>query len=312
MRVTRLGPSRPILSLTGILSESEGGPSGQVPTANGSNSVAWGSNVANIWSNGSNKLLGPEVNFASGSNIIFSVASNTLTISALATGGGAVTFGSNSTRVSEDPLAGVSADSSRADHRHDGIGTITASSSNTMQRGTWNIRPGSGIALSLSDSDGDGEFDTTTIINTGSGGGGGGGGGSGAVTAVYRVFTSTSDTHNPDVTTDTQVDSMTLTFSLSAASDCLITFDCRSNKSGADRTRYRIYDGSTQIAPDNESTFNGWYSVAVGESGGQMTHFKAMQNLASGSHTINIKWQAAIGTSQVIFYDRLLVVEVLA
>lgn len=79
----------------------------------------------------------------------------------------ALSYASNSTRVSEVSLAGVSTSVSRADHQHDGIGTITASSSNTMQRGTLNLRSGAGIALSLADSDGDGELDTATIVNTG-------------------------------------------------------------------------------------------------------------------------------------------------
>ena len=83
-------------------------------------------------------------------------------------GGGTVSAGSNSTRVREVSTAGASTTLwSPFDHAHDGIGTITASSSNTMQRGTWNIRPGVGIALSLTDTDGDGEFDTATIVNTG-------------------------------------------------------------------------------------------------------------------------------------------------
>lgn len=86
MKVTRLGPPRPLMSLVGVLASGSSGPSGQVPTANGSNGVAWGSNVAIITSNGSNALLGPFVNFASGAGIAFAAASNTLTISA--TGGG--------------------------------------------------------------------------------------------------------------------------------------------------------------------------------------------------------------------------------
>lgn len=73
-KITQLANTRPLLSLNGILGGSSGGgPSGQVPTANGSNSVAWGSNVALITSNASNALLGPFVNFASGSNILFTL-----------------------------------------------------------------------------------------------------------------------------------------------------------------------------------------------------------------------------------------------
>jgi hypothetical protein len=56
-----------------------------------------------------------------------------------------------------------------------------------MQRGTWNVRPGAGIALNLTDTDGDGEFDTTTIVATGAGGSGSGSGGTGARYPVQSV-----------------------------------------------------------------------------------------------------------------------------
>lgn len=133
-----------------------------------------------ITANGSNGLLRPIANFANGSNIWLtldsgpggSIPSNTIRIHSTAGGSGSVSAGSNSTRVREDSTAGASTTLwSPFDHAHDGIGTITSSSSNTMQRGTWNIRPGAGIALSLTDTDGDGEFDTTTIVATGAGGG---------------------------------------------------------------------------------------------------------------------------------------------
>lgn len=63
--------------------------SGQVPVATGSNGWAWGSNVQRIFSNTSNALLGPFVNFQNGSGIALSVASNTLTIAATGGGSGA-------------------------------------------------------------------------------------------------------------------------------------------------------------------------------------------------------------------------------
>jgi hypothetical protein len=89
MKLTREGKTRPLISLTSYTSGSGDAPSGQVIVSTGSNGgTAWGSNVSHIYSNGSNHLAGPFVNFQSGSNIIFSVASNTLTISS--TGGGSV------------------------------------------------------------------------------------------------------------------------------------------------------------------------------------------------------------------------------
>lgn len=134
--------------------------------------------VQQIQADGS-PVLNPIVNFASGSNITLSIdrgplnstPSNTIRISA--TGGGSVSYGSNSTTVAEISSAGAATEVSRFDHYHAGIGTITSSSSNTMQRGTWNIRPGSGIALTVTDTDGDGEFDTTTISSTVAAGAGG-------------------------------------------------------------------------------------------------------------------------------------------
>lgn len=92
MKVTKLGYPQPILnSGTGLSSGGRVPPGGndlQVLTSNGSNGRYWGENVARITSNGSNTLLGPYVNFASGSNITFAVSSNTLTIHGQAGGGG--------------------------------------------------------------------------------------------------------------------------------------------------------------------------------------------------------------------------------
>ena len=92
MKVTRLGGTRPLVSIGSIIgggtapgATESPAPSGQVPTSNGSNGVSWGSNVGIIQGNGVN-ALGPIVNFADGSNTTVSVSSNTIRIHA--TGGG--------------------------------------------------------------------------------------------------------------------------------------------------------------------------------------------------------------------------------
>lgn len=90
--------------------------------------------------------------------------------------GSSSAFGSNSTRVASVSAAGASSSNSRADHVHDGIGTVTASGSNTLNRGTFNLRAGTGIALALSNTDGGSGLDTVTIQNIAASGGGGGGG----------------------------------------------------------------------------------------------------------------------------------------
>ena len=79
MKITRLGRSRPLVNISTIGTDT--GASGSVLTSSGSNGTTyWGPNVATITSNGSNLLTGPFVNVASGSNMVFSVTSNTLTI----------------------------------------------------------------------------------------------------------------------------------------------------------------------------------------------------------------------------------------
>lgn len=178
-----------------------GGSNNQV-FATGSNGESfWSTYVRTISADGSNYLMNPDVNFASGSNIVFtfdapplgggSIPSNTVRIHSTGGGGSAtISAGSNSTRVREISTAGASTTLwSPFDHAHDGIGTITSSSSNTMQRGTWNIRAGAGIALSLTDTDGDGEFDTTTISTTSAGGGG-----SGSSSDIIATMFGTPDT----------------------------------------------------------------------------------------------------------------------
>lgn len=88
MKITQLGRTRPLLSVTGMLSGGGSvGGEGTVPTSNGSNGVSWASNIQLITADASNKLRGPFINFASGSNVVFtfdgmvgSTPSNTLRI----------------------------------------------------------------------------------------------------------------------------------------------------------------------------------------------------------------------------------------
>lgn len=100
MKVTRETRTFPLMTFGSVYGGSSGvGPPGSVPTSTGSNmGVAWASNVATITSNGSNLLLGPFINFASGSNVLFTldqgpqplgaVPSNTLRIHAVGSNGG--------------------------------------------------------------------------------------------------------------------------------------------------------------------------------------------------------------------------------
>ena len=287
MKITRLGPTIPILNSSTLGSSGGtlvGGTAGTVPTANGSNGWSWASNVARITSNGSNTVAGPYVNFAAGSNMTFAVTSNTLTIYGSA---GTVSAGSNSTRVSEISSAGVSTTLwSPYDHQHNGIGTITASSSNTMQRGTWNIRPGSGIALSLTDTDGDGEFDTTTIVATGAAAAGGGG----ASTAhlAVKAYAPGSDTSVGTTTSTTFVDldatNAAITFTAPASGNVIVRLTGLQSGSGGP------YFWGLREASSNIGTPVRIGDGSVAGSGAVATFY--LTGISSGSHTY--KWSHCV------------------
>lgn len=210
-----------------------------------------------------------------------------------ATPSNSVAAGSNSTHVRETSTAGVSTTLwAPFDHAHAGIGTITASSSNTLQRGTVNLRPGSGVAFGLTDTDGDGEFDTLTVSSTG---GGGGGGGSGAQTkAVYDAAaaivgtTPSSMTDVPDLATISMTTTATCTF--------IYTYSCQLVKGNdAHKCKFNPVRDSTTIP-------NPIHSQSVGEGAiQQMSHTWVEKSVASGTYTVKMQYNAAIGTSSTTF-----------
>lgn len=125
MKITRLGPVRAV-STTSTLGGGGGGidggtgtggstmppGSGTVPTATGSNTWAWASNVGAITANGSNAVLGPFVNFNGGTGVTISVSSNTLTFAASGATGSSLpwfdvkqTYGAVANGVTDDTTA---------------------------------------------------------------------------------------------------------------------------------------------------------------------------------------------------------------
>jgi hypothetical protein len=156
VKVTRLGATRPLVTL-GWLVGGSGGGSGQVPTSNGSNGVAWTDVVQRISANGSDNLMGPFVNFASGSNILLTLDAGPIGSS----------FPSNTVRIHGQAGSG-------------GISGITSNGSNSLT-GAINLQAGVGIALGVSGQ-------SITVTNTGvPGPAGSGGGGGGTVPIVVQV-----------------------------------------------------------------------------------------------------------------------------
>lgn len=87
MPVTREGPPAVVLTNTtpsGNIVIGTGGGSGQVLTSSGSNTTSWTSNVQAILVDGSGPVLGPVVNFSSGSNMSLAISSNTVIVNSTA------------------------------------------------------------------------------------------------------------------------------------------------------------------------------------------------------------------------------------
>jgi uncharacterized protein (DUF2141 family) len=135
--------------------------------------------IGQITASSSNTLQRGTVNLRPGSNVSFGLTDadgdgemDTLTVNATGGGGaGTVSAGSNSSHVAEVSSAGASSTLwSPFDHIHAGIAQVTSSSSNTLQRGTVNLRAGTNVGLTASDTDGDGELDTVTISASAAGG----------------------------------------------------------------------------------------------------------------------------------------------
>jgi hypothetical protein len=189
--------------------------------------------VRAITASSSNTMQQPIVNFRPGSNITFGLsdtdgngALDTITINGGA-GGGTISAGSNSSHVAEISAAGASSTLwSPFDHRHAGVSEITSSSSNTLQRGRVNLRPGTNIGFGLTDTDGDGEFDTLTITSSASGGGG-----APAAGVTGTVLSPSSDTYINSTAATSNLDSSTTLIlgeewaGTTAARIALFTFD---------------------------------------------------------------------------------------
>lgn len=149
MKIARFSKVHPVVSIGELFSSTgSSGPSGQVPVATGSNgsAVVWGSNVANIFSNGSNKLLGPDVNFAAGSNITLAVSSNTLTISS--------TGGSGSSLIVADEGTPLSTAATTLDFIGAGVTASGTGATKTITISSGSTAPT--LVQSASDSDGSG------------------------------------------------------------------------------------------------------------------------------------------------------------
>jgi hypothetical protein len=208
--------------------------------------------------------------------------------------GGSVSlsYGSNATHVAEIASAGASNAVARADHYHAGIAQATSSSSNTLQRGTLNLRAGTNVGLTATDTDGDGEFDTVTIHSTG---GGSVGGGSVMGAAKYQRKTGNYTTTS---TSFTDVDGTNLSLTITTgARRVLIGFSGGCSNSGADTLFFDVQvDGVRQggdfgLTGENEGS-NGYRNYSF-------TYLT--DALSAGSHTFDLQWRNVNGTTSTMY-----------
>ena len=211
-------------------------------------------------------------------------------------GGSSISIGSNSTDVSGRTALGAGTLYAPSTHEHTGVVAVTSSSSNTLQRPTVNLRPGTGIAFGLTDTDGNGAFDTLTVVNTGVPGPPGSSftPATGRVTLTSGNITTTStsfvDLTGASITITTGAHGVLLGFSASAEStsgspiQVRMTFAVDGTDQGG--TLGLVTETVTTDASDIHNVSFTFLTAA----------------LSAGSHTFKVRWRVSTGTG-LIFAD---------
>lgn len=140
-----------------------------------------------------------------------------------------------------------------------------------------------------------------------------------AVNALGSVFRNTPQTVNPDPAADTDIDGMSVAFTLTKATRVRLTCDARFSKSGGAvrGSFWGSLNGSsaTQLtSADTGGGYTQWYSTqssAVGgtiEGNNQQLHMAIELDLAIGSYVVSAKENASGNTNQCVWGDRSLLV----
>lgn len=137
------------------------------------------------------------------------------------------------------------------------------------------------------------------------------------IQTLYQDYASTAYTEASDPTSDTTVKrnngstAMGFSIVLAATKNVRFRYYERIDKSpsSSGRSRFSIYNGSSQILPDvgGRISFN---SVPVVDNE-QFVEFEAVLSMASGTHAITVRHQATYTTTAIIHWERCLTAEVL-
>ena len=139
-----------------------------------------------------------------------------------------------------------------------------------------------------------------------------GGGGGGAVVKLHQAHATTAWTKSPDPTSNYAVDSLSLSFTLTATTLCRVIIDIVATKSSsgaAGGERVQVYNGSTKLLPVTASE---WWLGFVGGDNGIQGHIEAITSLAAGTYSLQVQVQPFGNTNAVTYYDRSFVVEELS
>lgn len=142
-----------------------------------------------------------------------------------------------------------------------------------------------------------------------------GGGGTGLQVIGYAASTTVVTVANPDPSTPTTIDSLSVTFTIASAKDLRLSTSIRFSKA-AGFIRGNFFNGSTDLSGLDVHTTGsasaGWYSYqsASGESGNQQLSFSQLLiGFAAGTYTFTVKGAAAAATAQVKWGERSFVIE---
>jgi len=136
---------------------------------------------------------------------------------------------------------------------------------------------------------------------------------SGGISSAYRAY-ATATASVSDASMAAAVDSLSVTFTLTAAADVRITADLITTRPTG-QTGYTLYDSGTKIAPSSAVPGSArWLSKTppTADNNRQDAHFSTIIRLAAGAHTIQVYHEASATVDTVTFYDRSLSCDVLA
>jgi hypothetical protein len=133
------------------------------------------------------------------------------------------------------------------------------------------------------------------------------------VAEMYRAYSATTNSQTPEGTSLADLDSMSVSFSLSGTRDVIVEFYARLERATGS-TRCAITDGSNNVVwPTNTSAYQRFFSLPASTSGTTEQEIRVMGqiSLGSGSWTLKVRHESSQTQDNISWYERYLKVEIL-